>query len=121
MNFFEKIKQNFSKLNIAQQLAIGVLIVSVPLVVALSVNAINNSLLALEASNSADTSSQEQIVSSVEESSSEESSSEESSSESEEEKEPVKIHLKLSSVEEDLEVQIVDEKGNKKKVQRKTK
>ncbi|MBQ7817002.1 MAG: hypothetical protein IJ339_06585, partial [Oscillospiraceae bacterium] len=115
MSFFEQIKQKFLKLNLAQQISIGVLVICIPLVLALSVNAINKSAAAMalldQQSSSEEISSEEVIIpSSIEEEIS--SEEEESSSEEDEEKEPITITLKPSSIEEDLEVQIVDEQGN---------
>ena len=110
MNFFNKIKQNFLKLNIAQQISLGVLVICVPALIALGVNAIAKNTEYAEALANISSTETSSVSSEVVSSSSEEESSsfEESSSIAE----PVEIFLKPSSVEEDLEVQIVDADGN---------
>lgn len=108
MNFFNKLKDNFFKLNLPQQISVGILVLCVPALVALSVNALTVSGTYLEnmtasSSQAVSESASEAISSSFEESSSEPESSS---------AQPIEIFLKSSSVEEDLEVQIVDADGN---------
>lgn len=111
MNIFDKIKQNFFRLNIAQQISVGVLVICVPVLVAVSVSAVTSSAAYMDAVANAPS---ESISSAISEESSEAASSseEESSSEAESSSaQPIEIFLKSSSVEEDLEVQIVDKNG----------
>ena len=98
---FEEIKTTFQNFNIYQKIAGVVLAVSIPLCIGLGVSAVATST-DVDAG-----SSLSQLISSVVQSSSvAESSSAVSSSRG-----AVKISLKPSSVEEDLEVQVIDEYG----------
>lgn len=108
MNFFNRLKENFFKLNMAQQISVGVLALCVPALIAISVNAVTTSAEYMEQQSSAVLSSSEEISSSevISSSSEEETSSQENSSSAE----LITITLRPSSVEEDLEVEIVDEK-----------
>ncbi|MEG2929465.1 MAG: hypothetical protein RR846_07920, partial [Oscillospiraceae bacterium] len=110
MKLIESIKKAFFALNMPQQIAIGVLVLSVPLSIALGVSAFNSSVAATNAAKSPsieDTPSQEPStvapLSSIWES--------EYSSTSSTSKAPIVVTLMPSSVEEDLEVQILDKNG----------
>ena len=105
MNYFENLKEWFLKLHISQQISIGALILCIPILITLSVSAISNSINSNNSSSIIPSSSEE--TSSIIISSSEEESSSFAESSS---AEAVKITLKPSSVEEDLEVKIVNEK-----------
>ena len=109
MNFFTRLKESFLKLNIAQQISLGVLAICIPALVTISVNAMVRNAEYMDALANASSSEASSISSeeSFPSSSSEETSSFEESSSAE----PVEIFLKPSSVEEDLEVQIVDIDG----------
>ena len=96
---FNNLKNSFDNFNIYQKIASLVLLISVPVCIALGVSAISKS-------NISDSSS---LISSIIAPSSKPRSSSQASSSSQEG--PVKVTLKPSSVEEDLEVQIVDENG----------
>ena len=99
-SFFEKIKEAFSGFNNAQKIACGVLAVALVATVGLRASA-------LSGYDGKDSTSLSRLFSSVT------SIVSRSSSYSSEESLPdVEVMLKASSVEEDLEVQIVDEKGN---------
>ena len=112
MNFLQKLKEQFFKFNIAQQISVGVLALAVPLLIALSANAVSSSLAVIN--QPVDTTPPEISDTVVEEPEAEEEpqAEEEEEIEEEPEAEPVVITLKPASVEEDLEVQIVDQQGN---------
>ena len=109
MNFFDKVRKNFLKLNLAQQISIGVLVVCVPLVITLSVNAINNSIDAMEVLKQQEIAAETTPAPTP--TATPEATPEVTPSPSPT-PDPKEIFLKPSSVEEDLEVQIVDAKGN---------
>ncbi len=94
----------FKTFNIYQKISVLVLVLSVPLIIALSVSAMSTPS-EIETNNP-----EAPLVTDVVDAESESLSSELSSSE--EIKEDVKVTLKSSSVKEDLEVKIVDEAGN---------
>ena len=115
MKFFEKIKSNFLKLNIAQQISVGVLVVCVPLALALSVNAINNSIAAMAVLNGQQPSTElspNSTPTPTPEVTPEITPEPTVTPEPTPTPEPIEIFLKPSSVEEDLEVHIVDKAGN---------
>ncbi len=99
-SFFEKIKNAFAGFNNAQKIACGVLAVALVATVGLRASA-------LSGYDDKDSTSISQLFSSITS-----MYSMGPSYSSEESKPDVEITLKASSVEEDLEVQIVDEKGN---------
>ena len=109
MNFFNKLKENFLKLNTAQQISVGILAICVPALIAISVNAFTASSAYMEAA--ANASSSEYSSETSSEAVSSESEEETSSFEESSSAEPIEIFLKHSSVEEDLEVKIVDKNG----------
>ena len=100
---FENIKTTFQNFNIYQKIAGVVLAVAIPACIGLGVTAVTASTTV-----SQDSSSISQLVSSIVQSSSMVASSSIAQSSS---MAPVKVTLKPSSVEEDLEVQVVDESG----------
>lgn len=112
MTFWEKIRKKFLKLNLAQQISVGVLIVCIPLTVTLSVFAINNSATAMAALNEKENMPDTTITESTPSPSPTAETTPTPSPSPTPEAEPVEIFLKPSSVEEDLEVHIVDEDGN---------
>ena len=113
MNFLTKLKKNFSKLNPAQQISIGVLVICIPLTITLSVFAINNSVEAMAALREDASDNDISIEATVSPSPTPTPEITPTPEPTEEpETEPVEIFLKPSSVEEDLEVHIVDADGN---------
>ncbi|MEG1896105.1 MAG: hypothetical protein RR162_07665, partial [Oscillospiraceae bacterium] len=111
MKFIEQIKKAFLTLNVTQQIAIGVLVLSVPLSITLGVSAFNNALGASAEGAASLQESSSTVSSAVVPSTVEESSSAFSSSTPVSSKAPIVVTLMPSSVEEDLEVQIVDKNG----------
>ncbi|MBQ6930215.1 MAG: hypothetical protein IJN27_07965 [Oscillospiraceae bacterium] len=112
MTFWDKIRKKFLKLNLAQQISVGVLIVCIPLTVTLSVFAINNSASAMAALNEKENMPDTTITETTPSPSPTAETTPTPSPSPTPEAEPVEIFLKPSSVEEDLEVHIVDEDGN---------
>lgn len=112
MTFWDKIRKKFFKLNLAQQISVGVLIVCIPLTVTLSVFAINNSATAMAALNEKENMPDTTITETTPSPSPTAETTPTPSPSPTPEAEPVEIFLKPSSVEEDLEVHIVDEDGN---------
>ena len=104
---FNDFKEQFRKFNIYQKIALAVLVISIPLCIGLGVSAVS--------SNSVDKNTESAVssmVTSSESASSQVASSQIASSSQAQSKAPVKIRLVSTSVEEDLEVQILDEEGN---------
>jgi len=112
LTFWDKIRKKFLKLNLAQQISVGVLIVCIPLTVTLSVFAINNSANAMAALNEKENAPDASITETTPSPSPTAETTPTPSPSPTPEAEPVEIFLKPSSVEEDLEVHIVDEDGN---------
>lgn len=109
MDFFKELKNKFFKLNLAQQISIGVLVICIPMAVTLSVYAINNSVDAMAALNQQSAMPDTTPVVTATPSATPTVTPSASPTAT---PEPVEIFLKPSSVEEDLEVHIVDADGN---------
>lgn len=114
LKLFERFKRTFTALNMLQQIAVGVLVLSVPLAVTLGVSALSSSINAMPPllpTSMAESASIISIIQSISEENSSSSNFQSTSALGTTSKGPVVVSLKPSSLEEDLEVEIVNAKG----------